>query len=371
MTRLLLLYSLVWPLGQLLILPGTDLAHIYALDLLHLLLSACLLISPRFRRDLFHHPLTPSLTLFLLALLLSIFFSTHLPTPSAYLFALAYFLRLAAPASVFFAVRYLHPGLARRLLFLMLAIFIILSAVQYLVSPDMRFISYLGFDDHYYRLIGSLLDPNYTGLILTFAALYLLSLTKKTSILAVISLALLAATFSRSSYLAFAVGLLASYPPRSLFKKALPVLIVVALAIILLPKPFGEGVNLWRTFSIYSRLGSMSAALSLWWSSPLFGVGLGALKYASSSLYQQRSSLVDNSFLFILASSGVVGLAAFINYLYRLVFELKSRRLLIAVFAALLIHSLFNNSFFYLWSISLFYFLLGLYSATGRKPASS
>ena len=46
--------------------------------------------------------------------------------------------------------------------------------IQYAFLPDTRFLFNLGWDDHYYRLMSTLLDPNFAGMIfvLTFAYIY-------------------------------------------------------------------------------------------------------------------------------------------------------------------------------------------------------
>ena len=47
---------------------------------------------------------------------------------------------------------------------------------QYIFLPDLRDLKYLGWDDHYFRLVGTFLDPGFTGIILVFG--FLLALTK-------------------------------------------------------------------------------------------------------------------------------------------------------------------------------------------------
>ncbi|MBU2577563.1 hypothetical protein KKA69_01905, partial [Patescibacteria group bacterium] len=45
---------------------------------------------------------------------------------------------------------------------------------QYIFFPDTRILKYLGWDDHYFRAIGSFLDPAFTGIILVLSLIALI-----------------------------------------------------------------------------------------------------------------------------------------------------------------------------------------------------
>ena len=75
-------------------------------------------------------------------------------------------------------------------------LFILFSLGQYLLLPDLRLYKNLGFDDHYYRLAGTLLDPNFTGAI--FASLSIFFILKKDYFLSLIGLISISLTFSRA-----------------------------------------------------------------------------------------------------------------------------------------------------------------------------
>ncbi|MDZ7586275.1 MAG: hypothetical protein U0946_00850, partial [Patescibacteria group bacterium] len=53
-------------------------------------------------------------------------------------------------------------------------IFVILAWAQYLFLPDTRFLLKFGWDEHYYRMIGTVLDPNYLGIMLGIIGIYLI-----------------------------------------------------------------------------------------------------------------------------------------------------------------------------------------------------
>ena len=89
-----------------------------------------------------------------------------------------------------------------------------LALFQYIVLPDTRFLYNFGWDKHYYRAIGSFLDPAFTGILLIFSLnlfLYKFLQQKKLKFFEFFgfleNLAALVLTFSRLSYLLFFLSL--------------------------------------------------------------------------------------------------------------------------------------------------------------------
>lgn len=354
MTQLLpTLTIFVWPFGQLLQLtpPGTAL-RFQLLDLFSVLLSLSLLLSPTARRKIIADPLFRPLAYFILACVVSLGAVIFSDSRENLPFAALYLLRFVSYLSVYFAFRLERIAKYRRCLLLSAALFLAIGFLQYLVLPDVRFLKYLGYDDHYFRLIGSFLDPNYTGL--TLAAFTLISPWP----VLLLPLLGLVPTFSRASFLALAVGLLYLGVVRKKFK-LLFLLLLLGVLLYLVPKPFGEGVNLLRTASISSRFENQKQALELFARHPIFGVGFNSLKLPGSEAIPNLASGVDNSLLFVLTTTGLFGLAAFL-YLLRAVWrstkENTSRAALVAIFT----HSLFNNSLFYSWILTLIFVLINL-----------
>jgi len=229
--------------------------------------------------------------------------------------------------------------------------------IQYFVFPDLTALKLFGWDDHYFRLAATFLDPAFTGAILllaTFVAFYLFGKTKSmvylaSSIFLAVSLGF---TYSRASYIAFLVGLV-----FLLFRKAKRKLIIVtvifALVIVFLPRGVGgEGVKLTRTSSISFKLENYAQSFRIISYSPLFGVGYNNVCKAKEVLFintkEQKNSCngLDNSFLFILATSGVPGIIVFI---YTFSHFRDGEELFTASLAAVFIHSLFTNTLFYPW----------------------
>ena len=327
---------LVWPFGQLLSLtPFGSAFRLQLLDVLAVLLFVSLLPS---YRKIAKDPLFKPLALFSLAALLSLVVNAG----SVSLTSLAYFFRFVCYTAFYFAFRIAGVKKYVRHLLFAAALFLGLGLLQYFLLPDVRFLAYLGFDDHYYRLIGSFLDPNFSGLIL--AILVILSPWP----LLVVPLIALVLTFSRASFLALAVGLVYLSLTQRRFKLLLT-LLLLGLFLYLVPKPFGEGVNLWRTFSIASRWQNQKNAFLLFSQKPLFGHGFNTLK--------QTGTGVDNSFLFVLVTTGLTGFAAFFYFL-KTAFQGIKLSLVKTALVIIFAHSLFNNSLFYTWILTLFFLLI-------------
>ena len=113
-------------------------------------------------------------------------------------------------------------------------------------------------------------------------------------------------------------------------------------------------MKLERWFSIEQRFDNYREGIGLWQKSPIFGLGFNALRYYRNDPISHSAGGLDSSLLFVLATTGVVGLLAYLNLLR----WLWQKSLLLCVsLAALLVHSLFVNSLFYafvmIWLFSL------------------
>jgi len=340
---LLLLAIYIWPFGNLLTF------NYYPLDFAVFAIFVSLIISPQ-RRKIFSGPIVKPLLIFLCAASFSLLFNFAQGKSFDLTMSSLYLLRLIIYPSLFFAARYIGIARLKKHLTISIVIFLSLCLTQYFVFPDMRFLKNLGFDDHYYRLIGSLFDPNFTGAIL--AALALMLIEKDKIILSLPFVGMLALTFSRASYLSFAVGvvyLLITHKKIKLFL----FLLFLGVIVLLIPKPSGEGVNLLRTFSIFSRIESWQQGLGLFYQRPIFGWGYNTLRSLTGFRFQ-----IDNSFIYLLATTGIVGLSSFINLLWVLRKSTVDRGVLVGALS-LLVHSLFNNSLFFIFIMAFIWLSLG------------
>ena len=353
---LLLLTIYIWPFGQLLTfsVPGIPFT-VYLLDIVIILLTLSLIISPK-RKEIFRTPLTKPLFVFLGIAALSLLVNIKQGIAAGLPQTLLYLLRLFIYPSVYFAIRQVKLSKIKTPLIISIVIFSLLGLLQYLFFPDMRFLKNLGFDDHYYRLIGSFYDPNFIGAV--FCGLSLYFLASKKYLYSLPFIGLLAFTFSRASYLAFIIGLLYILLTQKKIKILLLILLL-GLIVYLIPKPFGEGVNLARTFSIFSRLDSWQQGLTLFIQRPLFGWGYNTLRNADGSRFQ-----IDNSFIYLLATTGLIGLLASVNLLKKgfALSTLPVKTLLVSLF----VHALFNNTLFYIWIMALLWVVFAIDSGNSK-----
>ncbi len=240
----------------------------------------------------------------------------------------------------------------------------ITGLAQYLLLPDTRFLRYLGWDDHYYRLIGTQLDPNFTGIILTITFLITQGLETKQKWLKNMISALLAGsillTYSRASFLSFIIGcgLLIFIGFLKSHKKQFSLLIIMGLFILtipFLPRPDGEGVKLERTASIYARISSNQHSLAnLNKYEYIFGKGL----FTSTNHNQKQTPwpntarFPSNLIIFLFTSTGIIGLSLSVVVLTKIGHYLYDQDIyLFSAFIAILIHAQFNHTLFqpFLW----------------------
>lgn len=213
---------------------------------------------------------------------------------------------------------------------------------QYGLMPDARHLARLGWDVHYFRLMGFYLDPNFTGLILTIAGLNLfrylpthpfVSLKRKTKTVFYIPpaaklpiygllIAAVAFTYSRSSYLAFTASLAMIAirfrvdQQRMKSGKLIIVGLLFLLSLPFLPKPGGEGVNLTRTSTIKSRVETNQTSLNQirggdWvWGQGLFAATISDEQNPDSPT-PVHAHFPDNIIVFLTANTGLIGLLFF------------------------------------------------------------
>lgn len=340
---------LIWPFGQLLRFTFQG-QNFYLLDISVAILFLALLINKDAKVRILRDKQTKYLVTFLLVATLSLIFNSSRLDYQQVIKASFYLIRLYIYPAIYFAVKFTEWKKYSSSVKASFTIFIFLGLFQYIFFPNATSLKYLGFDDHYYRLIGSTFDPNYTGLIIVILGMMFLSYKKYIAFsLALISLAL---TFSRASYVTAFFGL-TYFSIRKNLK--LLILIPVLLFIIMLsPKPFGEGVNLLRTFSIYSRFDSWNQGLNLFMAKPILGWGYNTLTDSAGGRIG-----IDNSFIYIMATTGIAGLISLLALIYKILQSAKNDTLVLS-FTLIFFHSLFNNSLFFIWVYFMFWFLAGL-----------
>jgi hypothetical protein len=235
-------------------------------------------------------------------------------------------------------------------------IFLSIGFLQYLLIPDLRFLGSQGWDVHFFRLAGSLLDPNFLGMILVnslFVWIFAIASNNNWRMgVGVLFILALLLTYSRSSYGAFLLMsvfcLFLSKTKPSAAKVKKPLLILTALFIMLipfLPRPGGLGVQLSRTETMVSRTKVNQEALAnISFDDLIMGKGL----FVSTVNLEVSDQIIhanfpDNLFVFLLTGTGIIGVALFLYFLFLLFKNLyHNNSLHFLLILGILAHSMFN-----------------------------
>lgn len=235
----------------------------------------------------------------------------------------------------------------------------ILGIGQYLLLPDTTFLAAANWDDHSFRLISTFLDPGFTGIILVLGILGSLGSLGN---LGIIYTAMML-TYSRASYLAYLVGVGAVAFYKKSPKLLAMAVLILAISLFLLPRSYGESTKLSRENSVWARINNWKQAVAIWQTSPVFGVGFGNYQYYSGATIQSHAKAgSDSSILTVLATTGVLGLIAYMGVLRRMWVVGKNNFSFKASLVAVFIHSWFNNTLFYPWVMEWLFLTLCLSS---------
>lgn len=307
-----------------------------------------------------------------------------------------YMLRFMVYAQLMWVVGYL-PADARPKVLKGLALAGIVSVVagilQYFFYTDLRNLYYAGWDEHIFRIFGTFLDPNFSGAYF-LCTVGMLSMLKKhkllyTSILRPIIWAqagiacAIALTYSRSSYVALLVyaGLNALLQKNRRLLATIAISFFAVLAILSTNRAH-ESVNLFRTASIQARITEYQQAQEIIADSPLLGVGFNAYRYAQlrhgfldfeSWQRDHAGAGVPNSWLFVLATTGIFGFIAYLGMWLHMGRKLLKQRehILVALLVGLGIHAFFENTLFYPYLMFTIFLLYSWTQASSGKRRTS
>lgn len=239
---------------------------------------------------------------------------------------------------------------------------------QYVVIPDVRGLRFSGWDDHYFRVVSTLLDPSFTGIILLIG--FLISLQfffKKRSthivLIAILHFATLLLTYSRASYIALGAALIfLALQYNRLRKGVFFIFCLGVIGIFFLPRPASEGARLERFSSVRARV--INTIHGLQQLSPitlLIGNGwylTNADRQPNNTITViSHSSSPDNSFLHVLQSAGIGGLIALGIAGYTLFRSSKSLSLRTSL-VAITVASCINQVLFYPWILLIIFQLI-------------
>lgn len=331
---------------------------------------------------------------FLLIGLIGLVFQIFTISTREWLVSFLYLLRFLSYASMGLGVTVLsqkHKKMLWKVLLVAGGIVVGGGYLQYFLYPSLRNLIYAGWDPHLYRMFASFLDPNFAG---PFFAVYFLivlheAFTQKTKmhrliffLASILTFFAVILSFSRGAYLVLGAGFLVYLFYKGYRKIAfsIPVGIILLGFLFAFFVPRGEGKNLLRTVSTDARLLSVESATTVFLKNPIVGVGFDSFRYAqyryhllTGSDWQQSHSGAgtNNSFLFVLATTGILGGAFYVYFWFVLMHltwgKLKKKEphgvLFISLWVTFLVSGLFENTLFYpsimLWLWILVGFFIG------------
>jgi len=369
----ILFFSLIvlFPFGQLTKIPlGISSVNFYFQDIIIVLLVFSWLIWCFLKKKKFVlPPLAKPIFGFISIAFISWTLNAYQYSTQEAIIAFLYLLRWIFYAGVYFVVsdivRFFRGSIVRLLIGAGVASAII-GLLQYIFLPDTRFLYYSGWDDHYYRAIGAFLDPGFTGLIcvLTLILIAQKCKTKKSIYYLpfVICYLAMSLTYSRASYLAYLVGMAVIAWFKKSWQFFTVAFLVLAITIVLLPRPAGEGVKLERKSSVQARVGSFNNVLKIIKDHPILGIGFNFYRYTQRDYgflgedwqVSHAGAGVDSSLFFVWVTTGIFGLITYLWLLWRMV------KLYPVSLLAVISHSFFNNSLFYSWIMLWLWILLGI-----------
>lgn len=299
-----------------------DSVTIYLYEVVLIVIIAHLFFQYKLRPLLALYTMWPTIFFFLIFVLFSFIISAYKyafvdnAISALYLVRLCFYTVFLAYITYFFQKQKTFGTIATIYLLSTSLLTVVLTAIQYILYPDLRNLFYQGWDPHLYRAFGTFLEPVVLGSILGLLAIYFFLQKSKTSLIFLLASLF---TLSRGVY----AGLLtvsSVYFNRSP-KLLLYVIITIIVVVVLLPKPYGEGVNLLRTSTVQSRADDFNEALEVWKTSPILGIGYNRIrnfkkeKNIAEVSINHGSSSYHSSFSTILVTTGIVGLALFLKAL--------------------------------------------------------
>lgn len=392
----LLLILLLLPVGELLRFEIGNNITIKPLDTVVGLTALCwflfILLRPRYRPT--RKFVTPFI-IFIFLCLLSLVVNSWWLKQNQVLASSLYLFRWVAYATMPFIILQIDEKFKKQLgLFLFIdgLILVIVGYLQYFFYANLKPLYYLGWDEHMHRMFATFFDPNFAGAFFVLYFLFLAGIIyqrikekkpKKATIIfgIILFFTLLAVllTFSRAAILMLIAG-------SGIFlwlinHKKLLLVILAAVGLFVLgfsPQFSNENMNLFREASSKARLDNYSLALKIISDKPLLGVGFNTYRYAKQSYGIQEGwtnapshadAGVDNSFLFVLATTGFIGFIAYLylwfTFLKDAVIKNKKRQNIFAIIfisssIGIFINALFINSLFFPGLMLWLWFIMGL-----------
>lgn len=302
----------------------------------------------------------------------------------------SYLLRFDVYSSVLFFgifnLSALRTAFLKRLFMFSSAVFVLFGFIQYSFYNNLRNLYYLGWDEHLYRLFSTLLDPNYAGVLLVLMSMMFLGdlcrekkvLSRSSMIIIFLLLFTLIAvllTHSRTALLALVSAGGFFFIITKKFKILIISFLILTSGILYVSDFSVEGLNPVRVASSEARIESTNEAIEIFMDSPIYGIGFNAYRYAqqnkgfrsaSPTILSNADAGTDNSFLFVLATTGIIGLASFVNIWIQIVNKVRNNKffyeriITLSMIMALFIGSFFINAIFYIPILLWLYLYIGM-----------
>lgn len=389
----------LFPLGEIARYQFDNGISITAIDIGTILLITIWLIANiinKRKKQIFKFSLTKPIFLFAAACILSLVVNvSNLKSWELFVSSL-YFLRWVMYACIYFIVSGFDKKFKIKVLVLMIISGLLILGggyIQYFFYPNLRNLYYLGWDEHLYRMFSVFLDPNFAGTFFVLLLFLTFGLTvyciKSKKLIYTIALSLLTSftaigvflTYSRSALIMFFVGSFAFLVLINKKRLIVPILAIFLIVFVISSENFNiENKNLLRISSSVARLDPANKALTIIKDHPLFGVGFNAYRYTQIKygflgkkelILSHADAGTDNSFLFVLATTGLVGFTAYIYLWYKISSNLyvlfKQNTgldkiiflVLFSSFMGVLLASFFINALFYPFIMAWIWILVG------------
>ncbi len=385
---LFIIFLLLFPLGEI---GRLDLGNNIAVTITDIFVGIVVdiwFITHFLHKHNFDKKLAKPMLFFVIVCILSLLLNIKNLMPNEFFVAVLYLLRWVVYAGLYFVVAGFDSDFKKKVAYLLGiagGLIVLGGYIQYFFYPNLRNLYYLGWDEHLFRMFSTFLDPNFAGAffvlyLFLIAGLYARKKEKKIKLLlagvAIVTVGAIFLTYSRSAYLMLLVSstLFLFLVTRSRRARtiiiSLEFLALLAAIVFLSKLPQSEGTNLLRTASGMARIENAKNAITIFKDNPLFGVGFDAYRYA-----QYRNEFIeknptkdnhagagtDNSFLFILATTGIVGFLAYVYLLFSVMRNAYHKNILFfCSLVVLSIDAFFINSLFYPFLMMWIWIIAGL-----------
>lgn len=315
--------------------------------------------------------------LFALCGLLSLIINNLSLSQKEFFISLSYLLRWTIYAGVFFAVSDFDKSFKKKISEMLIIVgssIVVLGYLQYFFYSNLKNLFYLGWDEHMHRMFSVFLDPNFAGAFFVLFFLFLANkfIKKRNNLLGLLILLTLGSVFLTFSRSALIMLIVSSSLLFMLMNKKTWIVILVGITLLVIgvsSRYFSiENINLFRVVSSEARINTAVKAIEIIQGNPVFGIGFNAYRYAkldqasrvdSAKLASHADAGVDNSFLFVMATTGIIGFALYLFLWLNVLKHNGNSPLILSSIVGVFVSSLFINSLFYTYIMFWLWVVIG------------